>query len=137
MCKTQCGLSTLQANMRRRPIAGPMLAHRLRRGPASNQHWFNTSCLLGLCSIERWFGSANLLGSAYCWWQVQADTDPMYVKCWASDADVGQCPFSPSQYFILAAPAYWRYRHDALNQSWVNVGPPSVTLAHIQRSSLS
>ena len=24
------------------------------------------------------------------------------------------------------------YRYDALNQSWVNVGPPSVTLAHIQ-----
>ena len=23
--------------------------------------------------------------------------------------------------------------HDALNQSWVNVGPPSVTLVHIQR----
>ena len=29
-------------------------------------------------------------------------------------------------------PACWRYGHDALNQSWVNVGPPSVTLAHIQ-----
>ena len=27
------------------------------------------------------------------------------------------------------------YRHDALNQSWVNVGPPSVTLAHIQRGA--
>ena len=24
------------------------------------------------------------------------------------------------------------YRHAALNQSWVDVGPPSVTLAHIQ-----
>ena len=27
------------------------------------------------------------------------------------------------------------YRHDGLNQSWVNVGPPSVTLAHIQCSA--
>ena len=27
------------------------------------------------------------------------------------------------------------YRHDALNQSWVNVGLPSVTLAHIQRGA--
>ena len=27
------------------------------------------------------------------------------------------------------------YRHDALNQSWVNVGPLSVTLAHIQHGA--
>ena len=27
------------------------------------------------------------------------------------------------------------YRHDALNQSWVNVGPPSATLANIQRGA--
>ena len=27
------------------------------------------------------------------------------------------------------------YRHDAFNQSWVNVGPPSVTLANIQRGA--
>ena len=26
--------------------------------------------------------------------------------------------------------------HDALNRSWVNVGPPSVTLAHIQRGTI-
>ena len=29
-------------------------------------------------------------GSAYCWWQLQADTDPMSVKCWASVAGAGQ-----------------------------------------------
>ena len=28
-----------------------------------------------------------------------------------------------------------RYQHDSWNQSWVNVGPPSVTLAHIQRGA--
>ena len=55
--------------------------------PASNQHWFNASCLLGLHSIARWSGIApikrlcNLLDSAYCRRRVQADTDPMSVKC--------------------------------------------------------
>ena len=90
-------------------------------GPASNQHWFNALCLLGLSSIARW--------SAYCWRRVQADTHPMSVKCWASVAGAGRYPFSPSQYFS------WHHRLDALNQSWINVGPPSVTLAHIQRGA--
>ena len=47
-------------------------------------------------------------------------------------------PFCPSQYFILLVPACWRHStggHNALNQSWVNVGPPSVMLAHIQRGA--
>ena len=35
-----------------------------------------------------------------------ADTDPMSVKCWASVAGAGQYPFSPSQHFMLAVPAY-------------------------------
>ena len=35
----------------------------------------------------------------------------------------------------LVSTSCWRYRHNALNQSWVNVGPPSVTLAHIQRGA--
>ena len=47
----------------------------------------------------------------------------MSVKCWASVDGAGQYPFSPSQYFILPVPACWQYEHDALNQSWVNVGP--------------
>ena len=29
----------------------------------------------------------------------------------------------------------WRYQHDALKQIWVNAGPPSMTLAHIQRGA--
>ena len=45
---------------------------------------------------------------------------------------LGQYAFNPSQYFMLQVPACWWYGHDALNQSWVNVGRPSVTLAHIQ-----
>ena len=51
----------------------------------------------------------STLDSAFCWlWcvhRVQADTDPMFVKCWASVGGAGQYPFSPSQYFMLAGPA--------------------------------
>ena len=47
-------------------------------------------------SIARWFCYA------YWWRRAQADTDPMSVKCWASVADAGQYPFSPSLYFMLA-----------------------------------
>ena len=32
----------------------------------------------------------------------------------------------------LVSTSGWRYRHNALDQSWVNVGSPSETLAHIQ-----
>ena len=59
----------------------------------------------------------------------------MSVKCWASVAGAGQYPFIPSQYLMLPVPACWRYGHDALNQSWVNIDRPSVTLAHIQRGA--
>ena len=59
----------------------------------------------------------------------------MSVKCWASIAGAGQYPFSPIQYYILSVPACWQYGHDALNQSWVNVGPQSVTSAYIQRGA--
>ena len=52
----------------------------------------------------------------------------MSIKFWASVAYAGQ-------YFMLPVPACWRYGHYALNQSWVNVGPPSVTLANIQRGA--
>ena len=45
----------------------------------------------------------------------------MSVKCWANVASAGQYAFSPRQYFMPTVPARWRYGHDALNQSWVNV----------------
>ena len=79
--------------------------------------------------------STGSMPFVYYWWRLQADTDSMYIKCWASVARAGQYPFSPSQYFMLPVPACWRYGHDALNQSWVNVGPPSVTLGIIQRGA--
>ena len=59
----------------------------------------NVACQQLLRPITRWSGSA------YCWRRVQADIDPMSVKCWASVAGAGQYPFSPSQYFMLAVPA--------------------------------
>ena len=41
--------------------------------------------------------------------RLQADTDPMSVKCWASVDGGVQYPFGPSQYFILPVPACWQY----------------------------
>ena len=71
-------------------------------------------------------------GSAYCWrrlqGQLQADTDRMSAKCWTSVADAGS-------FHSALVTSCWRYWHDALNQSCVNVGSPSVTLAHIQRGA--
>ena len=58
----------------------------------------------------------------------------MSVK-WANFAGASQYAFSFSRYFMLRVPACWRYGDNALKQSWVNVSPPSVTLAHIQRGT--
>ena len=55
-------------------------------------------------------------GSAYCWQQLQADTNPMSVKCGASVAIAGQYPFNPSQYLMLAgacAHSAWRAAADS------------------------
>ena len=44
-------------------------------------------------------------------------------------------PVLSSIHSALVSTSCWRYQHDALNQSWVYVGPPSVMLAHIQRGA--
>ena len=87
--------------------------------------------MLYKCFVFAW--NRSWFGIAYCWRRLQADTDPMSVKHWASVAGAGQYPFSSSQYFMVEVSACWRFGHDALNQSWVNVGPLSVILALIQR----
>ena len=92
--------------------------------------WAGVVEMLHKCFVAA--GNSSWSGIAYCWRRLQSDTKPMSVKCWASVVGAGQYPFSPSQYFMLPVPACWRYGHDALNQSWVNAGRPSVTLAHIQ-----
>ena len=51
------------------------------------------------CGLSTQLSIARWSGSAYCWLRVQADTDPMSVKCWASVT--GQYPFSPSLYFMI------------------------------------
>ena len=66
-----------------------ILAHRLQRWCSLNQALVQSIVFAGLRSIARWHGSA------YCWRRVQAETDPMPVKCWASVAGAGQYPFSP------------------------------------------
>ena len=70
----------------------PMLAHCLRRWPSIKPALVQRLVFAELCSIARWSGNA------YCWRRVQAGTDPMSVKCWASDA--GQYPFSAQLVFI-------------------------------------
>ena len=92
-------------------------------GPASNKHWFNASCLLGCVQLAAVLVLLNTAGGDY---------KPTPTQCLLI---VGQYPFSPSQYLMLPVTACWQYGHDALNQSWVNVGQPSVTLAHIQRGA--
>ena len=44
-------------------------------------------------------------------------------------------PVLASIHSAIVSTSCWQYRHGALNQSWVNVGPPSVTLAQIQRGA--
>ena len=51
MCETQCGLSTLSANTRRSPNAGPMMAHRLRRWPSIKPGLIQRLVFAGLRSI--------------------------------------------------------------------------------------
>ena len=70
----------------------------------STQCRFNTGPPSAAVAINH-----STLDNAFCWlWcvhRVQADTDAMYVKCWASVAGAGQYPYSPSQYLMLAVPA--------------------------------
>ena len=65
-----------------RPDAGPILAHRLRRWPSIKPALVQRLVFAGICES----------GSVYCWQRVQADTDPMHVKCWAHVAGAGQYP---------------------------------------------
>ena len=61
------------------------------------------------------------------------DYKPTPTQCLLNVGPVS--PVLASIHSVLVSTSCWRYRHDALNQSWVNVGLPSVTLAHIQRGA--
>ena len=83
-----------------------MLAYHLRR-------WPSIKPALGQRLV---FADSSWFGSAYCWWQLQADTQPMSVKSWARVAAAGQYPFSPIQYFMLAevcAQSAWQAAADS------------------------
>ena len=87
-------------------------------GPASNQHWFNASCLLGC-------GLAVLTGGG--------EYKPTPTQCLLNVGPLSSV--LANIHSALVSTLCWWYRHDALNQSWVIVGPPSVTLAHIERET--
>ena len=78
-------------------------------------------------------GNSSWSGIAYSLLRLQADTNPMSCKCWATIAGATQYPFNPIQYIMLPVHACWWYGPVALNQSWINVDQLSVTLAHIKR----
>ena len=65
------------------------------------RRWADVVQMLYKCFV--FAGNSSWSGIAYCWRLLQADTNPMSGKCWASVAGAGQYPFSPSQYFMLAA----------------------------------
>ena len=118
-----------------------MLAHCLRRWPCIKPALVQRLVFAGLCSFN-----CSWSGITYCWRRLQADTDPMSVKCWASVAGASQYPFSPSQYFMLPVRAQcfepkldcdagphsaWRQTRHAypiLGQCWLSVVDGGPTL---------
>ena len=149
----QCWPS-LQANMRRWPNAGPMLAHCLRRWtsmtPANTEQspdvvsmagqrqrrWANIETVLGEWHV---FGEKPGTRPHVCWAAIYIvftagdEYKPTPTQCLLN---VGQAsPVLASIYSALGSTSCWRYWCDALSQSWGNVGPPSVTLDHIQRGA--
>ena len=95
--------NTMPSKHYTQPNAGLTLVHRLRLWPSTIQHW-------PVLSVG----------------EVQADTDPWSVKCWASALVLD---IFPGQWWACVARRL--YQQDALNQSSVKVSRPSVTVAHI------
>ena len=112
MCKPLCGLSTLPANMRRRPNTGQILTHYLRRWP----------------SIKPALGQRIVFAGLQVW-----QCKPTPTQCLLNVGLASAVLASINSTLVSKPTSSWLYyRHDALNQSWVNLGPPSVMLAHIQ-----
>ena len=99
------------SNMTRQPNAGSTLVHRRQLWPSTIQPW--TVLYVG--------GGVS----------TKYKLTPIHCL-----SNVG--PASPVLGITHSAPVSTlccRYQHDALNQSWVNAGLPSVTLAHIQHGA--
>ena len=71
----------------------PMLAHRLRRVQPSKHKCFVFA------------GNGSWSGIPYCCRQLQSDTDPMSVKCWASVAVLANI------HSVLVSTSCCRYLH--------------------------
>ena len=95
----------------RQPYAGSTLVHCRRLWPSSIQHWTVLS--------------------------VGGGVSPEYkltpIQCLLNFGPA--LPVLGRIHSALVSTSCWRYQHDALNQSWGNVGPLSVTPAHIQRGA--
>ena len=81
-----------------------------------DQRWADVVHMLYNCFVY----AGSWSGIAYCWRRLQAETDPMYVKCWASVAGAGQYPFSTSQYFML--PVAYLYAGGTGTMLWTKAG---------------
>ena len=109
MCKTQCGLSTLPANTRRWPNAGPMLAHRLQCRPSSKptlvQHFVFDGLWVWQCIPKVTWEIVGLKLSQHCrrWTNIEP-TLAQYIEL-AGHAGVEYKP-TPTQCLLNVGPAW-------------------------------
>ena len=146
-------LSTLTANTRRRPNARPPSAtlaqHQTSTGSTPRVCWavFNSWSVSSYCwwrvkaknnpmSVKCWASVASagqypsVLVSIQRWRDCVpiAYIAPMLFKCWPASYTMARHRTVTPTHCQL----YRLYQHDALKQSWVNVGLSSLTLARIQ-----
>ena len=99
----------------------PMLACLLRCWLSIKSALVQRLVFAGFCSI-----AADL---AYCWRDYKLTPTQCLLNIVPASSVLG------SIHSAVVSISCWRYRHNALNQSWVNIGPPSEMLAHIQRGA--
>ena len=100
-----------------------MLAHRLRRWPASNQHWFNVSCLLGAAFNPV---KTNIcITLVQCWANVE-DVRPTLYKCYTNVLGL----LGIAAGLVLLNTAGDDYKPTP-TQCLLNVGPATPVLASI------
>ena len=122
------------------PPSGMLAQHQTSTGSSPHICWAAaptvhtpTQCLLNVEPASPVLASIHsVLVSTSCWRDYVhiAYTAPMPFKCWPA-------LYTMARYWTNArySRLYRLCQHDALNQSWVNDGPPSVMLAHIQRDA--
>ena len=94
------------------------------------QCWFNAgSPSVTLAQHQTSTGSMPCVFWAACWYA--SGYCPSQCLLNARRASTLLCRIHSA----LVSTSCWWLQHTVLNQSWVNVGPPSVTLAHIERDT--